>query len=99
MGIALSQRSVQWFRLLCIAALLGGAELGRWLLAPAAAVISVRRRYQDDSLVLESEFRTRRGRVRIIDFMPISNQRWDVVRIVEGLSGGVRMHIERAAHT
>ena len=78
----------------CFAALLGGAEHGRWLLAPAAAVKSVRRRYVDDSLVLESEFRTHRGCVRMIDFMPVSNERWDVVRIVEGLSGSVRMRME-----
>jgi len=78
----------------CFAALLGGAEHGRWLLAPAAAAKSVRRRYLDDSLVLETEFRTRGGCVRIIDFMPISNHRWDVVRIVEGLSGRVRMRME-----
>ncbi|HEX3397698.1 MAG TPA: glycoside hydrolase family 15 protein [Steroidobacteraceae bacterium] len=78
----------------CFAALLGGPKHGRWLLAPAAAVKSVRRRYLNGSLVLESEFRTQRGSVRMIDFMPISNGRWDVVRIVEGLSGRVRMRME-----
>jgi GH15 family glucan-1,4-alpha-glucosidase len=78
----------------CFAALLGGPEHGRWLLAPATTIKGVRRRYQDDSLVLESEFRTQRGRVRVIDFMPVSDERWDVVRIVEGLSGKVRMRME-----
>jgi GH15 family glucan-1,4-alpha-glucosidase len=78
----------------CFAALLGGVEHGRWLLAPAATVKTVRRRYLNDSLVLESEFQTQRGRVRAIDFMPISNERRDVVRIVEGLSGRVRMRME-----
>jgi GH15 family glucan-1,4-alpha-glucosidase len=78
----------------CFAALLGGPEHGRWLIAPATTIKGVRRRYQDDSLVLESEFRTQRGRVRVIDFMPVSDERWDVVRIVEGLSGKVRMRME-----
>ncbi len=78
----------------CFAALLGGAEHGRWLLAPAAKIKSMRRRYVDDSLVLETEFQTARGRVRVIDFMPASDERWDVVRIVEGLSGTVAMRME-----
>jgi GH15 family glucan-1,4-alpha-glucosidase len=78
----------------CFAALLGGAEHGRWLLAPSARIKDVRRRYLDDSLVLETVFQTERGRVRVLDFMPVSDKRWDVVRIVEGLSGTVRMCME-----
>jgi GH15 family glucan-1,4-alpha-glucosidase len=78
----------------CFAALLGGPEHGRWLLAPAVKISQVRRRYKGDSLVLETEFETEQGRVRLIDFMPISDQRWDVVRIVEGLSGKVDMQME-----
>ena len=78
----------------CFAALLGGAEHGRWLLAPSAKIKSTRRRYLDDSLVLETEFQTGGGRVRVIDFMPASDERWDVVRIVEGLSGTVAMRME-----
>jgi GH15 family glucan-1,4-alpha-glucosidase len=78
----------------CFAALLGGPEQGRWLLAPSAKVSSVRRRYADDSLVLETDYRTARGSVRVTDFMPISDKRWDVVRIVEGLSGTVVMRME-----
>jgi GH15 family glucan-1,4-alpha-glucosidase len=78
----------------CFAALLGGAEHGRWLLAPSARIKSARRRYLNDSLVLESEFQTARGRVRVIDFMPVSDERWDVVRIVEGVSGRVAMRME-----
>ncbi len=78
----------------CFAALLGGAEHGRWLLAPSAKIKSARRQYLDDSLVLETEFQTARGRVRVIDFMPVSDERWDVVRIVEGMSGTVAMRME-----
>src|SRR6202044_2459640 len=81
----------------CFAALLGGPEQGRWLLTPAARIKSVRRRYLDDSLVLETEFQTQGGRVRVIDFMPVHDDRWDVVRIVEGLSGRVAMRMELIA--
>jgi GH15 family glucan-1,4-alpha-glucosidase len=78
----------------CFAALLGGVERGRWLVAPAGKIKSVQRRYRNDSLVLETEFHTARGSVRLIDFMPLSDERWDVVRIVEGLSGTVAVRME-----
>lgn len=78
----------------CFAALLGGPEHGRWLLAPAGKVKSVQRRYRRDSLILETDFHTSRGSVRVIDFMPVSDQRWDVVRIVQGLTGTVTMRME-----
>ena len=78
----------------CFAALLGGPEHGRWLLAPAGKVKSVRRRYRRDSLILETDFHTSRGSVRVIDFMPMSDERWDVVRIVQGLTGTVALRME-----
>ena len=78
----------------CFAALLGGPGHGRWLIAPAAEVRGVRRRYRDGTLILETEFETNEGAVRIIDCMPLSNERWDVLRIVEGLSGRVAMRME-----
>ena len=78
----------------CFAALLGGPGHGRWLIAPAAEVHSVRRKYRDGTLILETEFETNEGAVRIIDCMPLSNERWDVLRIVEGLSGRVAMRME-----
>src|ERR1700689_3383589 len=78
----------------CFAALLGGPEHGRWLLAPSSAVMGVRRRYWQDTLILETEFDTEEGSVRVIDFMPLSDDRWDVVRIVEGLRGRVSMRME-----
>jgi GH15 family glucan-1,4-alpha-glucosidase len=78
----------------CFAALLGGPEHGRWLLAPAGQPSRVRRQYRGESLVLETEFDTDAGSVRIIDFMPLSNRRWDIVRIVEGLSGRVALRME-----
>ena len=78
----------------CFAALLGGPEHGRWLVAPASKPTQVRRRYRDNTLILETEFDTEEGSVRVIDFMPLSDERWDVVRIVEGLSGRVGMRME-----
>lgn len=78
----------------CFAALLGAPEHGRWLLAPSARIKSARRRYLNDSLILETVFLTQSGRVRVLDFMPISDKRWDVVRIVEGLSGTVAMRMD-----
>jgi len=95
-----SDGSIDWLCLprfdsgACFAALLGGPEHGRWLLAPGAPVRQVRRKYRGDSLVLETEFDTDEGSVRVIDFMPLSDQRWDIVRIVEGLSGRVSMRME-----
>jgi GH15 family glucan-1,4-alpha-glucosidase len=78
----------------CFAAILGGPEYGRWLLAPVAEPSRVRRRYRGNSLILETEFDTPEGGVRIIDFMPLSDKRWDIVRIVEGLSGRVDLRME-----
>jgi len=78
----------------CFAALLDGPERGRWLISPVAPVMRVTRRYRGDSLVLETDFETAEGSVRIIDYMPLSDDRWDVVRIVVGLQGSVAMRME-----
>ncbi len=78
----------------CFAALLGSPDHGRWLLAPAEPILGVRRRYSDDSLILQTDFETAAGIARVTDFMPASDQRWDVVRMVEALSGAVRMRME-----
>jgi GH15 family glucan-1,4-alpha-glucosidase len=78
----------------CFAALLGRPEHGRWLLAPVARRPRVRRRYRGDTLILETTFDTDGGSVRVIDFMPLSDQRWDIVRMVEGVSGRVDMRME-----
>ena len=78
----------------CFAALLGETDHGRWLIAPAAQALEVRRIYRDGTLILETEFETNEGAVRIIDCMPLSNGRCDVLRIVEGLRGRVAMRTE-----
>ncbi|MCC7327344.1 MAG: glycoside hydrolase family 15 protein [Burkholderiales bacterium] len=78
----------------CMAALLGEPEHGRWLLAPADEPRAVRRAYRRDTLVLETEFETSGGVVRIIDCMPVWHGRTDIVRVVEGVSGSVAMRMQ-----
>lgn len=78
----------------CFAALLGTPEHGRWLLAPAAPVTAVRRWYRGDTAVLETEITTAEGVVSLIDFMPIRSGLPDLVRIVAGRRGRVRMRME-----
>jgi len=72
----------------CFAALLGGADRGRWRIAPADARYEVRRRYREASVILETYFRTARGQLRLVDFMPPRNADPRVVRIVEGWTAG-----------
>ncbi len=76
------------------AGLLGTAEHGRWLIAPEGDVRAVRRRYRGDTMVLETEYDTDEGTVRVIDFMPPRGEAPDVIRIVEGVSGRVPMCME-----
>jgi GH15 family glucan-1,4-alpha-glucosidase len=78
----------------CFAALLGGPEHGRWLMRPAGDDIRTSRRYRDHSLILETHFQTSGGAVTVIDFMPPRGQNSDVVRLVRGDTGRVRMTME-----
>ncbi len=78
----------------CLAALLVGPEHGRWWLAPAGEYRTTGRRYRGDSLVLQTEFTTGDGMVRIIDCMPIAGERFELLRRVEGVSGRVLMRTE-----
>src|SRR5206468_4338164 len=78
----------------CFAALLGTRDHGRWSIAPAGDVLAIRRRYRDDTLVLETEYETADGVLKLIDFMPLGSEGPVVVRIVEGRSGRVPMRME-----
>jgi len=78
----------------CFAALLGEARHGRWIMSPAGQTAPPRRRYRPGTLILETEFETDGGVVRLIDFMPPRDQRPDVVRLVEGVRGQARVHME-----
>ena len=76
------------------AALLGSYENGHWTIQPAGEFRSTRRRYRDDTLVLETELETDSGAVRLVDFMPPRETNPDLVRIVEGIRGRVEMRME-----
>ncbi|MEV6262620.1 glycoside hydrolase family 15 protein [Streptomyces sp. NPDC051784] len=81
------------------AGLLGTEENGFWRLGPARAEgaqppAADRRRYRGDSLILESEWDTDRGTVRVTDFMPPRDGAPQLIRIVEGVSGRVPMRSE-----
>ena len=99
-GLVSREGSIDWLCLprfdspACFAALLGDEGNGRWLLAPAGPVREVRRRYQGDTLVLETEHRTDDGVVRVVDCMPPRQQDPDVARVVEGVRGRVPMRME-----
>jgi len=76
------------------AALLGDIEHGRWKVAPAGGLQRVERCYRDHTLVLETTFHTDDGVVRLVDCMPIRKETVRVVRIVEGVSGRVPIHMD-----
>ncbi len=78
----------------CFSALLGDEWDGRWLLRPDEEIRSVGRSYRPRTFVHELEWETAGGVVRVIDFMPPRGDAPDVVRIVEGVSGTVRMRME-----
>jgi len=76
------------------AALLGDVDHGRWQVAPAGGIQRIERSYRGDSLVLETTFHTDDGVVRVVDCMPIRGKSVDIVRIVEGVSGRVPIHVD-----
>jgi GH15 family glucan-1,4-alpha-glucosidase len=78
----------------CFAALLGSREHGRWRIAPADSSACTRRRYQPDTLVLETDFETAEGAITLIDFMPVGEAGSDLVRIVVGRRGTVALRME-----
>jgi GH15 family glucan-1,4-alpha-glucosidase len=79
----------------CFSALLGDERHGRWLVAPASEVPASSRRYRPGTLVLETDFETPEGAVRVIDFMPPRGQGPPrLMRIVEGVKGRVPMRMD-----
>jgi GH15 family glucan-1,4-alpha-glucosidase len=73
------------------AALVHNDEAGHWTLAPSAASTCTTRRYAGDTLVLETDWVTADGAVRVIDFMPPRVGTPHLIRIAVGLSGEVAM--------
>jgi GH15 family glucan-1,4-alpha-glucosidase len=84
----------------CFSELLGDANNGRWLIAPAAvgSDIKVSRRYAHNTLILETEFSSADGKnaVVLVDFMPLREGRNEshLVRLVVGKRGSMAMRTE-----
>jgi GH15 family glucan-1,4-alpha-glucosidase len=78
----------------CFASLLGENKNGHWRFFTEEKVDKTSRRYRGDSLILETEFETATGAVRLIDFMPPRGENPDIIRIVEGIRGEVAMRME-----
>jgi GH15 family glucan-1,4-alpha-glucosidase len=95
--------SIDWLSLprfdsaACFSALLGEPKHGRWLIAPAEEDFGVTRRYRDDTLILETVFRTEHGAACLIDFMSRRDGSSELVRLVRGLEGEVAMRMELIA--
>ncbi|MGN6750619.1 MAG: glycoside hydrolase family 15 protein [Xanthobacteraceae bacterium] len=77
----------------CFAALLGAPEHGRWLIAPRDKARSTHR-YRADTLILETCFETEEGAAVVVDFMPFHGERSEIIRLVHGTRGRLRMHTE-----
>jgi GH15 family glucan-1,4-alpha-glucosidase len=94
------QGSIDWLCLpdfdsgACFAALVGTVDNGHWSIAPAEALRSIRRRYRDGSLLLETEFETESGSVTLIDCMVPRDGLPELLRVVVGSRGQVRMNLE-----
>ncbi|MFF4897669.1 glycoside hydrolase family 15 protein [Streptomyces sp. NPDC001068] len=76
----------------CFARLLGDEDNGHWRIAPKDATTCARRGYRPGTLVLDTEWETAEGTIRVTDLMPQRDRAPDVVRIVEGVSGRVTVH-------
>jgi len=80
----------------CFAALLGASQHGRWLLSPAGTLKRIHRQYRDRTLILETEYETDDGVATVVESMPVRNQEPNVIRLVIGRTGRVRMRCELA---
>jgi len=78
----------------CFAALLGTADHGHWSISPAEQVRRISRNYREGTLILETEFDTDGGSVLLVDCMPPRHETPEVLRLVVGKRGQVRMKME-----
>jgi GH15 family glucan-1,4-alpha-glucosidase len=78
----------------CFAALLGSPEHGRWIVSAIDADARIMRRYLPDTLILETTIETADGVATVTDFMPPRGTNSDIVRVIRGARGRVRMHTE-----
>lgn len=72
----------------CFSSLLGDESNGHWLICPAIPY-KIKRQYIEDTFILETEFITDKGRVKLTDFMPYEDEGLHLFRTVEGLEGEV----------
>ena len=99
-GLVSKQGSIDWLCLphfdsgACFAALLGTAEHGHWSISPAEPIRSIRRQYRDGTLILETEFETESGSAKLIDCMMSRQEMPELLRVVVGTRGQVRMKLE-----
>lgn len=78
----------------CFAALLGTPDNGRWRIHPVGVERCRARRYQEGTLILETDFETDDGAVTIIDFMPLPQGSHEMIRMVVGRRGTVEMEMD-----
>ena len=78
----------------CFAALLGTPEHGRWLIAAQDGTARVTRRYQPNTLILETRFESAEGAATLVDFMPGHQAGSSIVRLIIGERGRLTMSTE-----
>jgi GH15 family glucan-1,4-alpha-glucosidase len=78
----------------CFAALLGGPEHGRWLIEPLNPRARRSRQYRAETLILETSIEDDEGAVIVVDFMPPRGHNSDIVRLVRGTRGRMRLRTE-----
>ena len=74
----------------CFAAILGTEEHGHWQICPTGDY-EVTRSYLGHSAVLETTFTTATGVVKLLDLMPVQDDRADLLRRVTGVEGEVEI--------
>ncbi|MES2390250.1 MAG: glycoside hydrolase family 15 protein [Acidobacteriota bacterium] len=78
----------------CFAGLIGTAENGFWRVWSEAEILETRRQYRGGTLIVETTFVTAKGEVCLTDFMPPRGKHSDVVRMVRGVRGKVKMRMD-----
>jgi GH15 family glucan-1,4-alpha-glucosidase len=78
----------------CFANLLGTKENGRWIIAPVDPSARVTWAYRGHTLILETKIETAEGVAIVTDFMPAKIPGSQLVRLVRGISGSVKLRTE-----
>jgi GH15 family glucan-1,4-alpha-glucosidase len=80
----------------CFASLVGNPTNGHWTIAPTVPLREVSRRYRENTLILETDFVTETGTIRLVDFMPPRQSRVhsQVCRSLRCVKGSVPVRSE-----